>query len=175
MITNHERALAKVAVDYFPQETKDGFRDNIDEYSATLFKNTGVRCSCSGKIYHNKYTFKHQHCKSKTHRKMLESLKEAKPNLIENCIERMNEIKSLKIYIGKVDQENFQLKQKMKEMEKQIKKMEEENAELTLCVSQEEEHIKELVNSNKKLEQKNTKVESLTKEMMGLFGYQIED
>ena len=57
MFSDQERTLAKVAVDYFPQETKNGFKDNVDEYSATLFKMTGIRCNCSGKIYHNKYTF----------------------------------------------------------------------------------------------------------------------
>lgn len=172
---SESRTLAKVAVDYFPQETSDGFKDNLDEYSATLFKTTGVKCSCSGKTYHNKYTFKHQHCKSKAHRKMLEDLKNVKPNVIESCVEKMNEIKSLKIYIGKVDQENFQLKQKMKEMENRIKILEEQNSELTLCVSQEEEHINKLVNNNKKIEQRNAKIEGLTKEIMKHFGYRIED
>lgn len=169
------RTLAKVAVDYFPQETKDGFKDNVDEYSATLFKMTGVRCSCSGKIYHNKYTFKHQHCKTKAHIKMLEELKNAKPKLIENCMQRVNEVKSLKIYIGKVDQENFQLKLKLSEMEKKIKKLEEENTELKICVFQEEEHINELEKINNDLKNKNSKIEHMTREMIKIFGYEIDD
>ena len=60
-------------------------------------------------------------------------------------------------------------------MEKKMKKLEEENAELKICVSQEEEHINELEKINNELKNKNSKIEHMTREMIKIFGYEIDD
>jgi hypothetical protein len=122
-------AVALPPITYVPKKHKNTYIDNMCEYSATVFKNTGVLCPCSGKTYHNKYTFEYQHTKTNKHCEWLGSYHKTKtPQLCRKCESQSDEIKKLKVMVGTVDQENFILKQKIERLERELQEMR-ENAE----------------------------------------------
>lgn len=136
------REVVLTPTDYLPNEFGNHYIDDVTDYSAGHFKSNGVRCGCSGKVYHNKYTFVHSHTKTQQHIKWLQKLVKEKPKLLKDSVENVNQIKMLKIQVGKVDQENFQLKQKIKGMEQMYENLRNENDELRETIDQQDEHIK---------------------------------
>jgi hypothetical protein len=64
-----EHCISHQPIEYRPHKNKDGsyFDDVIQNYTAITFKNIGVKCPCSEKIYRNKYTFQYEHMLTKEH------------------------------------------------------------------------------------------------------------
>jgi DNA repair exonuclease SbcCD ATPase subunit len=122
-------AVALPPITYVPKKHKNMFIDNISDFSATVFKNTGVFCPCSGKTYHNKYTFEYQHTKTNKHCEWLSNYHKTKTlQICRKCESQNEEIKKLKVMVGTVDQENFILKQKIERLERELQELR-ENAE----------------------------------------------
>ena len=142
MSINQHREIALTPTEYLPNEFGNRYNDDVSDYSASHFKSNGVRCGCSGKVYHNKYTFVHNHTKTLQHIQWLQKLVKDKPKLLKDSVENANQIKRLKIQVGKVDQENFQLKQKIKDLESSCETLRSENDELNETIRQQDEYMK---------------------------------
>lgn len=90
--------------------------DDVSKISATMFINTMVRCPCTGKTYNNKYTFLHQHCKTKKHRAWIGELSENRDSIIKTSIERAKDIKQLRIKLEKETRKNKRLEKQLREI-----------------------------------------------------------
>ena len=81
--------IINAPVDYYPTDNGCEFYDDLTKYSCTLFKQTGIKCPCgSHAIHNNRYSFQHQHCKTKKHQEFLKKLSENRSNIIKQSIER---------------------------------------------------------------------------------------
>ena len=161
---------------YVPKKKKGKFIDDIAEYSATSFKNTGIICGCSGKTYRNKYTFQYQHLNTARHKEWLNSYKENKNNEVcKICPKRDNEIKQLKVMVGSIDQENFVLKQSLLTLNKKVEELEKIISELNENKLQYDEHIVDLMNEINNEKQKNKVIENAALIFMNTLGYDCSD
>jgi hypothetical protein len=169
-----EHILARTPLDYYPTDKNDTFVDNVQDISASIFKEIGVICPCSNKTYYNKYTFIHQHCNTKTHKDYLLSLKQKYPDILKINEERKKEIRDLRSRL--VRNEN-----KIAQMTTQIERaenIEEENNELKIELLSLEEHLKSVISefeSYRKINvERNNKTEDFAKSILQSFGYEIE-
>ena len=60
-------AIAPYKYEDFIKICGECFVDDISGLTASMFVNSKVCCPCTNKLYANKYTFIHQHCKTKKH------------------------------------------------------------------------------------------------------------
>ena len=169
-----DRTLARTPMDYYPTYKNERFTDDVSDISASVFKEIGVVCPCSQKTYYNKYTFIHIHCNSNKHIDFLTSLKNKSADILKTSVERKNEIKTLKVMLGKANQQNIRL---VAEIEK-LKSMEEENNELKIQLASLEEHlrnvIKEYEDFKKKTDERNNKIETFSKGILSMFDYDFD-
>ena len=169
-----DKTLARTPMDYYPTYNNERFTDDVSDISASVFKEIGVVCPCSKKTYYNKYTFIHIHCNSNKHIDFLTSLKNKSADILKTSVERKNEIKTLKVMLGKANQQNIRLST---EIEK-LKSMEEENNELKIQLASLEEHlrnvIKEYEDFKKKTDERNNKIETFSKGILSMFDYDFD-
>ena len=174
------REIVLTPTDYLPNESGNSYVDDVSDYSAGHFKTNGVRCGCSGKVYHNKYTFVHNHTKTFQHIQWLQKLVKDKPKLLKDSVENMNQIKRLKIQVGKVDQENFQLKQKIKDLESSCETLRSLNDELNETIIQQDEHMRnestELTEQQLLVKKMGVKLQNIEKgaaQIMSALGFEV--
>lgn len=160
--------LAKRSVEYYPTYSGDTFTDNLSDITAKMFKELGVICPCTKRKYINKYTFIHNHCKSQTHQDFIDKLNNNKSDIIELSVKRKNEIKTLKIMVGKANQEIHNLKRYLEE----FNKIKEENEELKIQLESLEEHLKR---ESKLYSDRMNMVEEFSKQFLSQRGYEIND
>ena len=184
--------LSILSLDYYPIECIDGFQDNIEDITSLQFKEFGVKCSCNNKIYYNKYTFKAQHLKTQKHQDYLKKLVDDKPNLVKTLKDNQQTIKTLKIQLGTSDQKLTQSLHSQKRNEANIDLLLNEIAELKTQLTDRDEYINEMELIQKKaeecsidtvtrykkatdrLKQKYTKTETILKQFMTLYEYEVE-
>jgi regulator of replication initiation timing len=167
--------IVNAPVDYYPTDNGNEFYDDVSKYSCTLFKQTGVKCACgSHAIHNNRYSFQHQHCKTKKHREFLQKLSENRPSIIKQSIEREAEIKELRLSNKRQEHKIIQLERKIRELEHLC----EENVELRAENEQMREHIQSETkkiaateNTNKKLEMEIKKTEVFAMAFLATRGY----
>ena len=97
--------LQRTPINYYPIDKGGIFKDDVSELTATIFKEIGVKCSCNNKTYINKYTFEHQHCKTKKHTDFINKLIINKDDIIQTNITQKTQLKTLHISLGKATQE----------------------------------------------------------------------
>tara|TARA_Y100000992_G_scaffold129498_1_gene85314 strand:+ start:4501 stop:5052 length:552 start_codon:yes stop_codon:yes gene_type:complete len=180
--------LVKAPIVYEPTFKDGTYIDYLEKYKWTEFSECGIRCNCikSNTIHRNKNSFKFQHCKTKNHRKYLETLNKEPPVnneglLGDELVLALKEMKHMKIQLGK-QHEAFQLeKQKNQSMQSQLKDIllekEEalaEAAQANEFVQQSSKKICKLEKEKKGLEDKIKKFDKITQEMMKLSGYELE-
>lgn len=170
------RSVALPPFTYLPKKTENGFKDYIGEYSATEFKNTGILCPCSGKTYHNKYTFQHQHLNTEKHKQWLIRYKDkTQTTVCLKCDRSEEQIKSLKVMVGSVDQQNFVLKQTVDAQQKEIEKLKREIYELNENALQFDQHIAIQKEQFSKVTNKCNEIERASIVFMRTLGYDIEE
>lgn len=169
-----ERALARIPLDYYPTDKNNSFVDNVQDISASIFKEIGVVCPCSNKTYYNKYTFIHQHCKTKNHQDYLLSLKQKYPDILKINEERKKEIRDLRTRLVRSENRIAQMTTQIEHAQK----LEEENNELKIELLSLEEHLKSVTSdfeSYRKMSlERNNKTEDFAKYVLQTFGYEIE-
>jgi len=98
------RTLSLTPAVYYPTESSLGFVDDVSKFSASMFQDPGIRCSCgSTSIFKNKYSFTHQHIKSAQHQRYLKNWSKQTDNLIENTIKLKLETRNQQIIIAQKD------------------------------------------------------------------------
>ena len=171
-----DKTLARTPMDYYPtyKDNDNRFLDDVSDFSASVFKEIGVVCPCNKKTYYNKYTFIHVHCRSNKHLDFLTSLKNKSADILKTSVERKNEIKTLKVMLGKSNQQIIRLSTEIQK----LKSMEEENNELKIQLASLEEHLrdinKEYEDFKKETLERNQKIETFSKSILESFGYDIE-
>ena len=143
-------ALVKTALQYLPAYSDGKFVDDLSDISATMFKDRGVVCECTGSgrskhIFNNKYSFKNSHCKSARHKSYLANLSKNSDHILKTSILRRDEIRRLKIECGKIDQLNTQLSRKLTSSNNLLERKTEEVDELNALLEQQTEYHKESV------------------------------
>ena len=138
-------AIIKTPVQYLPSFKDGKFIDDLSEITAMMFKQQGVICECSGcsskkHIYNNKYSFVASHCKSARHKKYLANLTTNKEHILKTAILRRDEIRRLKIAVGKVDQRNHQLINELDSKNTQISRLKEQVEETNELINQQKEY-----------------------------------
>ena len=190
--------IIKTAIQYLPSYTDGCFVDDLSEITGMMFKEQGVVCDCTGSsttkhVYNNKYSFKNQHCKSARHKKYLTSLSNNSEHILKTAILRRDEIRRLKIAVGKVDQRNHQLMNDNANKTTQITRLKEQVDETNELIEQQKEYhntkyktlitmhkslrkeynqlkistnkISNLENENKELQDKNKELQDKNKEL----------
>lgn len=137
--------IIKTAIQYLPSYTDGRFIDDLSEITGMMFKEQGVICECTGRsttkhIYNNKYSFKNQHCKSARHKKYLTNLSNNSEHILKTSILRRDEIRRLKIAVGKVDQRNHQLMNEIANKNTQMTRLKEQVDETNELISQQKEY-----------------------------------
>ena len=176
-------AIAKQPIIYEPSIMENGdYKDYLSKYTWTAFEEYGVKCPCvkrSATIHRNKNSFKHQHCKTKKHIEYLKSLNKSSSNIPKNSSEEViqckKEIKDMKVQVGKDHQKYLIEKMKNETLQKQLKDIIIEKEEIACEMKQNSCFINEMVISNKKLNDKVKKYEKVTKLMMSIEGYEVEN
>jgi predicted nuclease with TOPRIM domain len=169
-----EKILARTPLDYYPTDKNNTFVDNVQDISASIFKEIGVICPCSNKTYYNKYTFIHQHCKTKTHQDYLLSLKQKYPDILKINEERKKEIKDLRARLVRSENKISQMPGQIQHAEK----LDEENNELKIELLSLEEHLKSVISDFESYQKltvmRNNKTEDFAKFILMSYGYEIE-
>lgn len=157
--------------------------DVLKKYKSSEFEDFGVKCPCcktSKTIHRNIYTFKYSHCKSKKHMDYIEKLnKDILNTTIDDTksnnkeYEKIN--KSLKVQMVKEHQNYLIEKQRNETLKSQLKDIITENDELCKEKKQKSYFINQLVKTNKSYSEKLKQYENLTKMMMKIEGYEIEN
>lgn len=104
---------------------------------------------------------------SKKHTDFLKSLTVNKPAMLRTCVERKNEIRTLKIMLGKANQKitNFQNEVKI------LKEKDYENKELKSQIVSLEEHNSHIVDKQLKTQKNSVLIEKYAKDILTLFNY----
>lgn len=177
--------LSKTPIQYEPTLSPSGeyLDDDLKKYSWREFEEFGVKCPCckgSKKIHRNKYTFKNSHCKTKKH---VEYIKKMNADLLQTSEddEKINNetyekrLKSMKIQVVKEHQNYLIEKQRCETLRSQLKDMITENEELSSEKKQTAQFIEELVASNKDNMKRLKQYEAMTKMMMKIEGYEVDN
>lgn len=174
------QCIVKSPVLYEATLSKEGlYIDNLDKYEWSAFQNYGIRCNCSKTIHRNKNSFKFSHCNTKKHQLYIKSLNENKVNLSK---EDKKEIKEFKIIAGREHQNYLREKERTKVLEQQVKDLLIEKSEAQIEINQGNEYILQLNKSINTLKQNNGKLllklkqfDDISKQLILLGGYEIED
>ena len=181
--------LSILPFDYYPCDNDGGFQDNIDDITSLQFKDIGVKCNCTGKVYYNKYSFKTQHMKSQKHQDYLKELVNDKPNLIKTMKENQKTLKTLKIQLGASEQKLSQALHTQKQTSEKIEKMMGELLELQAQLTDLDDYIKDMELNHKRESQLlneeiahhkqgydllKEKTESILKQFMSLYEYEVD-
>ena len=169
-----QTTLARTPVSYYPIDKNNTFVDDVQDISATIFKQIGVTCPCSNKTYYNKYTFIHQHSKTNTHKEYLLSLKQKYPDILKSNEERKKEIRDLRARL--VRSEN-KISQMMGQIE-YVEQIKEENLELKTELQSLEEHLNKVTSEFEEYKKisiaRNNQTEEFAKTILHTFGYEFE-
>ena len=187
-----DNQLSILPLDYYPCDNDGGFQDNIDDITSLQFKEIGVKCNCNGKVFYNKYTFKAQHTKSQKHQDYLKELVNDKPNLVKTLKENQKTLKTLKIQLGTSEQKLTQSLQLQKQSSERIETLVAELVELKTQLADRDEYIKDMESKREKetldliketsqhkhscdlLKEKHSKAETILKQFMVLYDYEVD-
>lgn len=171
--------IINAPVDYYPTDNGNEFYDDLSKYSCKLFKQTGVKCACgSHAIHNNRYSFQHQHCKTKKHQQFLQKLSVNRPSIIKQSIEREAEIKELRLINKRQEHKILQQERKIHELEHFCEENEElraENEQLREHIQSEIHRIESAEQINKKLEAEIAQAEECAKAFLTTCGYDFSE
>jgi len=190
------RQLTILSLDYYPNESNEGFQDDVEDITSLQFNEFGVKCKCTGKTYYNKYTFRTLHIKTQKHQDYLAKLIDNKPNLVKTLKENQLTIKTLKIQLGSTDQKLTQithlhkisgeklssLSAELSELKTQLSDRDEYIASMELkCAEETDASVKEMSVLNTSYHQlkeasqeKHHKTEAILKQLMTLYDYEVD-
>lgn len=183
-------AVINSPLTYWPDDSGGEVKDDFIQYTTRQFTTLGIICGCNpNKVYHNKASFKAQHCKTVRHKRWLTTLTQAMPGILKKANEARSTLKELRVIEGKTRQENIRLRKtinlqtdKLITMETKLEEAKEETKNWEELVEQQQESakgfqskIKMLEERIKTLEQKNKQIKTLWKTMGEEFGYEISD
>ena len=171
-------SIINVPSEYFPADNGKEFYDDLAKYTCKMFKDGGVKCACGSIAIHtNMYSFQHQHCKTKKHKKYIQDLTSNRPNIIKTSIERSGDIKALRILQKKQEHQLIKQGRRITELESEHDAMKDATEELQAENEQLREHIqnetKKTSKTNKKQETKLNKAEELAMAFLTTRGYEF--
>lgn len=161
--------------EYYPTDNGSEFYDDLSKYPCKLFKQTGVKCACgSHAIHNNRYSFQHQHCKTKRHKQFLQELSTNRPSIIKQSLERESDIKELRLANKRQEHKILQQERKIRELEHLTEENEElraENEQLREHIQRETKKIESTKRTNKKQEAEIKKAEEFAMAFLATRGY----
>ena len=183
-------AIINSPLTYWPDATGGEVKDDFIQYTTRQFKTLGIICGCTpNKVYHNRASFKAQHCKTVRHKRWLNTLTRAMPGILKKANEARNNLKELRVIEGKTRQENIRLRNniisqtnKLITMETKLEEAKEETKNWEELVEQQQETAKKFQQQIKTkdlqiktLQQKNKQIKTIWKAMGEEFGYEISE
>ena len=164
--------IINAPVEYYPSDNGSEFYDDLSKYPSILFKQTGVKCACgSHAVHNNRYSFHHQHCKTKKHITFLQQLSANRPGIIKQSMDRESDIKELRIINKRQELKIIKQERKIRELER----LAEENEELRAENEQLQEHLQEenarTSKANKNHDTKLQKAEEFAMAFLATRGY----
>lgn len=175
--------IIKLPITYWPDDTCGEVKDDFIQYTTREFTSSGIICGCTPhKVYHNRASFKAQHCKTHRHKKWLITLTRAMPGILKNANEARKNLKELRVIEGKTRQENIRLRKNINllnnnliTMETKLEEANEETKNWEEFVEKQREARDKLQHKIKTLEQENVQFKKLWKKMGEELGYEISN
>tara|TARA_Y100000389_G_scaffold205099_1_gene263153 strand:- start:34891 stop:35421 length:531 start_codon:yes stop_codon:yes gene_type:complete len=170
--------LVKKPIIYEPTLNDKGiYTDFVGKYTWSEFEEYGIKCPCiknTKTIHRSKQSFRHQHCKTRKHIEYIEFLNKD-PGVNNNVQNNNKELKELKVRLGKEHQNYLIEKQRCQTIQTQLKDVISENENMRGELNDTTQFINKTVSENKILKDKLKQYENITKKMMKLENYEIEN
>lgn len=171
--------IINAPAEYYPTDNGSEFYDDLTKYTCKLFQQTGVKCTCgSHAIHNNRYSFQHQHCKTKKHQQFLQQLSANRPSIIKQSIEREADIKELRLTNKRQEHKILQQERKIRELERFAEENEElhaENEQLHEHIQNETEKIETAKKTNEKIAHELKNVEEFAMAFLATRGYDFDE